>query len=302
MAAEALLAEQPEPDPRGRRARDLRQRLPLHRLRVDHQRDPRRRRAAPRTLMGEEAPGWPCRPSRRPVVLTRHRQHARSSSAPTRSATSPAARSSSRTSTSARAAAPEDAPLRAPPRAASSTSTRPKAPRRLKGVVKVLTHEDVPNNWYTVLKLIGVELRRRAGAGRGPVLYLGEPIVAVVADERARRAARAPPRSRSTYEDLPAVFDVEEAIKPGRAGRQRAARHQLLRLRGPPLPAGPVRGRGGRASPRPTTSSSGAYESAPIEHAPTETDRAASSGPRRDGRLRIHPTPRRASSPSTTRR
>src|SRR5690606_616453 len=25
------------------------------------------------------------------------------------------------------------------------------------GVVRVLTHKDVPNNWYTILKLIGVE-------------------------------------------------------------------------------------------------------------------------------------------------
>ena len=33
---------EPEPDPRGRRARDLRQRLPLHGLREHHQRDPRR--------------------------------------------------------------------------------------------------------------------------------------------------------------------------------------------------------------------------------------------------------------------
>ena len=26
----------------------------------------------------------------------------------------------------------------------------------VKGVVKVLTHKDVPNNWYTILKLINV--------------------------------------------------------------------------------------------------------------------------------------------------
>lgn len=26
----------------------------------------------------------------------------------------------------------------------------------VKGVVKVLPHEDVPNNWYTILKLINV--------------------------------------------------------------------------------------------------------------------------------------------------
>jgi CO/xanthine dehydrogenase Mo-binding subunit len=30
------------------------------------------------------------------------------------------------------------------------------AAEAVKGVVKVLTHKDVPNNWYTVLKLINV--------------------------------------------------------------------------------------------------------------------------------------------------
>ena len=42
MAAEALLAENPDPDARGRRPRDLRQRLPLHGLREHHPRHPRR--------------------------------------------------------------------------------------------------------------------------------------------------------------------------------------------------------------------------------------------------------------------
>ena len=53
------------------------------------------------------------------------------------------------------------------------------------GVVRVLTHEDVPANWYTILRLIGVEPNDEPVLAEDRVLYDGEPIVAVVADERA---------------------------------------------------------------------------------------------------------------------
>src|SRR3954453_19412459 len=80
------------------------------------------------------------------------------------------------------------------------------------GVVKVLTHQDVPNNWYTVLKLINVGYDDDPVLAEGKVLYKGEPIVAVVAtsERAAREGAQA---VKVTYEDLEAVFDVEEAIK-----------------------------------------------------------------------------------------
>ena len=46
------------------------------------------------------------------------------------------------------------------------------------------------------------------------VRYKGEPIVAVVADSE-REALEALAKVRVDYEPLPAVFDVEEALKPG---------------------------------------------------------------------------------------
>jgi CO/xanthine dehydrogenase Mo-binding subunit len=80
------------------------------------------------------------------------------------------------------------------------------------GVVKVLTHSDVPNNWYTVLKLIQVGYDDEPVLAEGKVLFKGEPIVAVVAtSERAAREGAA--AVKVTYEDLEPVFDVEEAIK-----------------------------------------------------------------------------------------
>ena len=48
MVADGAARRQPEPDARGRGRGDLRQRLPLHRLRGDHRRHARRRRDASR--------------------------------------------------------------------------------------------------------------------------------------------------------------------------------------------------------------------------------------------------------------
>ena len=76
------------------------------------------------------------------------------------------------------------------------------AAEAVKGVVKVLTHEDVPNNWYTVLKLINVGYDDEPVLAEDKVLYCGEPIVAVVAtSERAAREGAA--AVKVTYEDLP---------------------------------------------------------------------------------------------------
>src|SRR5919112_6250367 len=82
------------------------------------------------------------------------------------------------------------------------------------GVVRVLTHEDVPANWYTILRLIGVEPNDEPVLPEAGVLYRGEPIVAVVAtsEEAALKGAAA---VRVEYEDLPAVFDVEQALAEG---------------------------------------------------------------------------------------
>ena len=55
---------------------------------------------------------------------------------------------------------------------------------------------------------------RRAALAVDKVRYKGEPVVAVVADSE-REAFEAMAKIRVDYEPLPAVFDVEEAIKPG---------------------------------------------------------------------------------------
>ncbi|MDP6588130.1 MAG: xanthine dehydrogenase family protein molybdopterin-binding subunit [Alphaproteobacteria bacterium] len=83
------------------------------------------------------------------------------------------------------------------------------------GVVTVLTHEDLPGKkLYNAL----------AGAGVGPedepvlafdkVRWKGESVAAVIA-ETPEQANAAVAKIKVEYEELPAVFDVEEAIKDG---------------------------------------------------------------------------------------
>jgi len=152
------------------------------------------------------------------------------------------------------------------------------------GVVRVLTHADVPNNWYTILRLIGVEPNDEPVLPEDRVLYKGEPIVAVVAtSEQAALAGAA--AVRVTYEDLPAVFDVEEAladgtpaIKPHGTNYFVYEGHHCRRIRFGDVDA----------------AFAGAdhvfewrYQSSPIEHAPTETTGCVVI-PQPDGRLKIH--------------
>ncbi len=84
----------------------------------------------------------------------------------------------------------------------------------------------------------------------------GEQVVAVLADSRKRRRRpRRPAKVKVAYERLPAVFDVEEALKPGAPAAIEAAWHQLPRLRErPSLPARALRRCRQGASPGPTTS------------------------------------------------
>jgi CO/xanthine dehydrogenase Mo-binding subunit len=84
---------------------------------------------------------------------------------------------------------------------------------KLPGVVRVLTHKDVPKNVYTILCLIQVEPDDEPCLAVDKVRYRGEQIVAVLATSEAA-AREAVARVKVEYEELPAVFDVEEALEP----------------------------------------------------------------------------------------
>jgi CO/xanthine dehydrogenase Mo-binding subunit len=138
------------------------------------------------------------------------------------------------------------------------------------GVVRVITFKDVPNNWYTILKLIGVEPDDEPVLAEDRVLYVGEPVAAVLA-ETPQAAAEAAQAVAVEYENLPAVFDVEEALKPGaqvvnpRHGQKNYFSyegHHCRRVR-----FGDVE-KGFAAADHILEER---YQSSPIEHAPTET-------------------------------
>lgn len=152
------------------------------------------------------------------------------------------------------------------------------------GFVCALTARDVPKNIYTVLCLIGVGPDDEPVLAADRVRYRGEQVAAVVAEteDAANRAAAA---VRLDLEELPAVFDVEEALQSGapivtdwganyflyegrhcrrvRFGDADAARAGADHV---------VRGR---------------YQQSPTEHAPVEPTGCVVK-PEADGRLTVH--------------
>ena len=85
---------------------------------------------------------------------------------------------------------------------------------RVPGFVRALTHADVPHNVYTILGLIGVEPEEEFVLAVDRVRYKGEPIVAILAETEAA-AYEAVAKVRLDLEELPAVFDMDEALAPG---------------------------------------------------------------------------------------
>ena len=90
------------------------------------------------------------------------------------------------------------------------TSTAQRHP----GVKQIITAKDVPHNVYTVLNLINFGPEVEPVLAFDKVRWRGEPVVAVIAD-RERSAQEGAALVRVDYEELPAVFDVEEALKAG---------------------------------------------------------------------------------------
>lgn len=84
---------------------------------------------------------------------------------------------------------------------------------RMPGVHRVLTERDVPVNRNTLLSLIDFGRDDEPVLATGHVNYIGEPIVAIIADTE-RQARDACAAVRVDYEVLPHVLDVEEALLP----------------------------------------------------------------------------------------
>lgn len=159
------------------------------------------------------------------------------------------------------------------------------AAEKVPGFVRALTHQDVPHNVYTVLSLIGVEPEDEFVLSKDRVRYVGEPIVAIVA-ETERAALHAAARVKLDLDELPAVFDVEEALGPDAPTVTDWGSNYFPFEGGQPcrrVRLGDVDT--GLAEADHIVEAT--YNSKPIEHAPTETT-ACIAEPRPDGRIAVY--------------
>ena len=155
---------------------------------------------------------------------------------------------------------------------------------RVPGFVRALTHRDVPHNVYTILSLIGVEPEEEFVLPVDRVRYKGEPIVAVLAETEAA-AYEAVAKVRLDLEDLPAVFDMEEALRPGApvvthwgSNTFMFEGHNCRRVRLGDVEAGFAQA---------DHIVEGEYRTSPIEHAPLETT-GCIAVPEANGRLTVY--------------
>jgi CO/xanthine dehydrogenase Mo-binding subunit len=161
--------------------------------------------------------------------------------------------------------------LRSPHAHARIRSIDDSAAARAPGVKRIIRAADVPVNLNTLLSLIQFGKDDEPSLAADVVRYKGEPILGIVATSE-RAALEALALVRVSYDQLPAVFDVEEALRSGAPSVNATYPkntfeyynkydHQKLRF-------GDVEA----AFKQADTILEDRYQMSPIEHAPTETN------------------------------
>ena len=155
---------------------------------------------------------------------------------------------------------------------------------KVPGFVRALTYEDVPKSICTILTLIGVGPDEEYVLAVDKVRYIGEPIAAILA-ESEEAAMEAVSQVRLDLEELPAVLDVEEALKPGAPILKEWGTnyfvyegHHCRRVR-----FGDVE----KGFSEADFIVEDRYQTSPIEHAPSETTGCVAK-PEADGRITIY--------------
>ncbi|MCK1358555.1 molybdopterin cofactor-binding domain-containing protein [Bradyrhizobium sp. 199] len=157
---------------------------------------------------------------------------------------------------------------------------------RSAGVRRIIRGTDVPVNLNTLLSLINFGKDDEPSLAVDKVRYKGEPILAIVADSE-REAFEAIAKVKVDYEPLPAVFDVEDALKAGAPVVNETYPknafiyhdvydHQRLRF-----------GDADAALASADHVLEQRYQMSPIEHAPTETN-GAIAAPDTNGRYVVY--------------
>jgi CO/xanthine dehydrogenase Mo-binding subunit len=155
---------------------------------------------------------------------------------------------------------------------------------KVPGFVRAFTYKDVPKNIYTILCLIGVGPDEEPVLAEDEVRFKGEQIAAIVADSE-EAANEAVARTKVDLEELPAVFDVEEALKPGAPILKPWGTnyfvyegHHCRRIRFGDVEKGFAEA---------DYIVEGCYEPKPMEHAPLETTGCVAK-PEADGRITVY--------------
>ena len=152
------------------------------------------------------------------------------------------------------------------------------------GVAAVVTAKDVPNNWYTILCLIGIEPNDEPVLAHEEVMYQGEPICAVVAEteEIAREAAAL---VELEIEEQEPLLDLEFALSDAAPTIKKWGSNTFIydgmnrrQLRFGDIEAGFAQA---------DHIVEGTYSLSPIEHAPIETH-CCLVKPEPNGRLTVH--------------
>src|SRR6201998_1392093 len=161
--------------------------------------------------------------------------------------------------------------LRSPHAHARIRSIDDQAAARAPGVKRIIRAADVPVNLNTLLRLIQFGKDDEPSLASEVGRYKGVPFLGIVATSE-RAALEAMALVRISYDQLPAVFDVEEALKPGAPSVNSAYPkntfeyynkydHQKLRY-----------GDADAGFAQADVVFEDRYQMSPIEHAPTETN------------------------------
>jgi CO/xanthine dehydrogenase Mo-binding subunit len=155
---------------------------------------------------------------------------------------------------------------------------------KVPGFVRAITAKDIPNNLYTILRLIGVGPDDEYVLAEDKVRWQGEAIAAVIC-ESEEAAYEAVSKVKLDLEELPAVFDVEEALKPDAPiipltgiNYFEYEGHKCRRVRYGDIEKGFAEA---------DFIIESRYQTAPIEHAPSETTMCIAK-PEPDGRITVY--------------
>ncbi len=160
------------------------------------------------------------------------------------------------------------------------------AAERTPGVRRILRWADLPKKAHNILTIFDFGIDDEPALADGKVRYKGEPIVAILAESR-RAADEAVAKVRVDYEPLPAVFDVEEALKPGAPLVNEYIGRNWFRYWGD-YDCQQIRFGDVEAALRSADLVvSGRYQMSPIEHAPLETQ-GCIVVPAEDGRFTVY--------------